>query len=175
MAVVAVQHQTAASCYLSPSEEHHQLLDQLNGSVVLQPTQDNVPGLSDLQNTLSSRYGGGSSDWHTLKVANAYLVSLPPWVSQEQVYEDEAFWDASNVAVHPWQTLTGASSAPQSHRVMITISDFPSDYWHPKYFLQATASFGEMMGMAADTMTSGNRAVLSLVIQCINGSIIPPL
>lgn len=57
---------------------------------------------------------------------------------------------------------------------MIAITNFPLDLWHPIYFTQATSSIGNLVGMAADTLTGGNRAKLVLFVECPDDTVLPP-
>ncbi|KAF3335889.1 hypothetical protein FCM35_KLT20396 [Carex littledalei] len=142
--------------FLSPLDEHHRLLMNLNNSIVFQPTRPIAPSLSNLQQLLASRYGGVLNNWSIRRVANSFLVRIPEWVFSDDPYLDEDFWALHHLVVLPWQTLDGSEPGNSGHRIMVTIYDFPLDFWHPIYFRQATVGMGRMLGFATDAMSTAN-------------------
>lgn len=77
----------------------------------------------------------------------------------DTLYLDSDFWEQHNLVVHPWKTLDTLTVVQQSTRVMVTIRDFPLDFWHPVYFRQATVNMGSMLGMADETMVGGRQYI----------------
>lgn len=161
-------------CFLSPLHDHHQLLLNLNSSVVFQPLRQEAPPGHHLSQLLVSRYGGSTGDWQIRMVDSAFLIRAPNWLALQEFYLDEEFWGIYHFSILPWQTLDGSSPTCPKQRMAITMHDFPVDFCHPTYLRQATAAMGVLIGYAPGNLMEGNLAHIRILLESFDPSFIPP-
>lgn len=156
-------------CFLSPYEERDRIRIDLNQSVLLIPS-DSPPNINTMQlaRILCARYGGSSPNWGIQRVRLGYLVKLPDWTSQDQIYMDEQFWFEMRFTINTWWALQDAAPLPTPVDLVIAISDFPTNFRHPYYYRQATSAMGIMMGVVGI-----DRLQIRLMLRCYARELIP--
>lgn len=162
------------SCFLSPLDEHHHILLDLNGTVAITAIQDApLPTIPSLTTTLITRHGGSPSNWRFKIIHHGFLVKPPDWVSPDDLLLDYELWEPLRLAVHPWQCIESSSPLPPCTRAHISIHDFPLEFWHPFYFRQAVTSMGTLVGVSSEALRGLNRKEVGLVIDCPDLNLVP--
>lgn len=166
----------ATYCFLSPTEEQSLIRQELDQTIFITALEDHLlPPKHELQMYLHGRCGGDAQDWELDVARKGYLLKVPQWLHPQDLIMDYEFWVRRYyLLLLPWQTLNRADLLPPKQNIIITISDFPVNYWHPRFFRQVTAAMGILREVAHQNLTGKNKALLRLGLECYDLSLIPP-
>lgn len=166
----------AQYCFLSPQDECNRIMVDLDNTVMFTSIdRSHPPPLEDfLALRLQDRYGGSPANWSPVPVKNGFLLKVPDWISCDALEGDSEFWELCySLAIVPWQTQIRSDPLPLVERVLISILDFPLDYWHPVYFRQAVSGMGKMVGIDQQSLRGISKKCVNLMIDCVDRRLIP--
>lgn len=86
------QQLDAQYCFLSPPEEHHRIMVDLDCSVLFSALGGHPLIPCDFfAHRLHIRYGGSQANWVPVPVRNGFLLKVPDWFSQDDMEGDSPF------------------------------------------------------------------------------------
>lgn len=162
-------------CYLSPMEEHHRLMVELNRSIWVRPIHPyTLPSSDQLVQLLITRYGGAATNYSVSALKQGFLVGFPDWLIPEEPLLDANYWEQNHqLRVLPWQRISPSHYLPPSFQAIVTIHDFPVDFWHPVYFRQAISAMGVLVAIPGEVLRGDNKGQVKLLIDCVDPKLIP--
>lgn len=162
-------------CFLSPPDENRRLLVELANSIWVRPLLPHrLPSSDQLIQLLIGRYGGAVPNYSITPLKEGFLVKVPDWLLPDEPLLDANYWEQTHqIKVMHWGFINQSAFLPPTFRAMITIHDFPVDYWHPVYFRQATSAMGVIVAIPGEVLRGRNQGKVRLLLDCVDPKLIP--
>ncbi|KAF3335382.1 hypothetical protein FCM35_KLT19889 [Carex littledalei] len=159
---------------------HQQLAQDLDNSILVMDTCDGLNGAGSMltvQIFLANVFGGHTFHYQYLKYTRtSFIIQLPQGLDRNQVVDMRNRWgEIANWKFQPWSADEEASYQPNRVKVRLHVTDFPLDFWHPKFIKQVLSCCGEVTHIDEGHVARNDRTCLKLWIYCIDPRRIPPV
>lgn len=147
----------------------------LNRTVFITALEEHLlPPEEETCSLLWARCGGNLQDWRLSPVTKGYLLRVPNWLHPDDLIMDYEFWVREyHLLILPKQTLNRTDPLPPRQQRVVTLHDFPIDYWHPFYFRQATSGMGILAAVFQQSLRGEGKPNAKLLIHCNDPNLIP--
>ncbi|KAF3340080.1 hypothetical protein FCM35_KLT15851 [Carex littledalei] len=177
-----LSHSTDRGCvYLDGNDPiHRQIATELDNSILVMDMCDGLNGAGSMltvQIFLANVFGGHTFHYRYLKYTRtSFIVLLPQGLDKIQVVNMGNQWgEIANWKFQPWSADEEANYQPKRFRVRLHITDFPLDFWSPKFIKQVMSCCGEVKHIDEGYVARNDRTCLKIWIHCIDPRRIPPV